>query len=83
MNIEEYISSGILECYVLNQLNRTETEKVEALAAQHPEIMNEIHAIEEGLENYASLHGIQPPAALKNKILDTKATLFLYLTSAK
>jgi anti-sigma-K factor RskA len=69
LNIKDYISSGILECYVLGQLNRTETELVEQLAAQYPEIREEIRSIEEGLENYASAHAKVPPLALKDKII--------------
>ncbi len=69
MNIEEYISSGILECYVLGQLNRFDAAKVEELAMQHPEIKVELESIEKGLEHYAAAHAIAPPIGLKEKIL--------------
>ena len=69
MNIEEYISSGILECYVLGQLNRFDAAKVEELAIQYPELKLELESIEKGLENYAAAHAIVPPIYLKEKIL--------------
>ncbi|MBU2997359.1 anti-sigma factor [Cellulophaga baltica] len=46
MDIEKYITSGILELYVAGTLSEQENLEVVALAAEHPEIKKEIEEIE-------------------------------------
>ncbi len=65
-----YIESGILELYVLGELNEQEQHKVEAMAAQYPEVKQEISAIELAMEEYAIQHSVQPSIELENKILE-------------
>jgi anti-sigma-K factor RskA len=50
MNIEQYIESGVLELYVLDQLDTKERIQVEAMQKQHPKIAAEIISIEIALE---------------------------------
>lgn len=69
MNIEDYISSGILECYVLRQLSRTDSAKVEEMATLYPEVKKELLEIEESMEQYAQLHAKTPRAMVKEKLL--------------
>lgn len=61
MDIKNYIASGILEQYVLGKLSPQEEAEVERYAGQHPEIRQELDAIELALEEYALLHGRMPP----------------------
>lgn len=68
MNLQEYISSGIIESYVLNQVTEEERAELEAMASKHPEIKAEIRAIEEVLVNYAMAHSKTPPENLKEQI---------------
>ena len=68
MNLQEYISSGIIESYVLNQITDEERAELEAMAAKHPEIKAEIRAVEEVLVNYAMAHSKTPPSDLKEQI---------------
>lgn len=68
MDIRAYIASGILEQYVLGLTTPAETEEVERLARLHPEVKNEIGAIQSSLETYARQFAQTPPAALKDKI---------------
>ena len=70
MNISNYIASGVLELYVNGLLSETEKREVEALAAQNPEIQQEIFHIEEALENYALAHRQTPKRNMKQAILD-------------
>lgn len=70
MNIKEYISSGILELYVLGQLSPEEEREVEALQEQHEEIRREIYEISLGMEKYAQLSGITPPANAESRLFD-------------
>ena len=69
MNIQEYISSGILESYVLGALSKVEAAEVESMASKNPEVKEEIRRIEEGLFKYAEAHAVSPKPELKNKIL--------------
>jgi anti-sigma-K factor RskA len=66
VNIQEYISSGVIESYVLGQLSAKESAELEALAKKHPEVNAEIRAVEETLLNFSAK---TPPAHLKAKIL--------------
>ncbi|RQO72134.1 hypothetical protein DBR43_13015 [Pedobacter sp. KBW06] len=65
-----YIESGILELYVLGELNEQEQYEVEAMAAKYPEVKQEISAIELAMEEYAIQHSVQPSLGLENKILE-------------
>lgn len=67
--VKEYIESGILELYVLGQLDATEMAEVEAMAVKFPEVKAELEAIEIALENYAIENAIEPSTDLSDKIL--------------
>lgn len=75
MNINDYIASGILEEYILGQLSASQRAEVEAMAAQHPEVREELKVIEEALAKYGMAHARPMPAALKQDILRRVATL--------
>ncbi len=68
MNLHEYISSGIIESYVLNQLTNKERIELEEMAAQYREVRAEIAAVEEVLSSYALAHSKPPPEYLKEQI---------------
>lgn len=70
MNVEEYISSGILEAYVLGDLPPEEAIEVSRLAKEHSEIKEEISKIEISLEQTAFEMAVKPPSRIKEKILD-------------
>ncbi|MBA3971078.1 MAG: hypothetical protein H0X46_02860 [Bacteroidetes bacterium] len=66
MNIKDYISSGVIESYVLGQLSDQECAELKVLAKLHPEIKAEIESVEETMMTFASK---TPPAKLKQNIL--------------
>lgn len=68
MSAEEYIASGILEAFVMDQLDEKERAEVLQMAEKHPEIKAEIAAIEEGLMAFAQKGAIAPPSSIKEKI---------------
>lgn len=68
MDIKDYIASGILEAYALDDLPQEERAAVEAMLAKHPELQQELHTIEEGLEALAMETAIAPPADLKDSL---------------
>jgi anti-sigma-K factor RskA len=67
--LKAYIESGILELYVLGQLNAQEQAEVAVMAAKYPEIKQEIAAIEIAMEQYAQQHAIKPAGAIESKIM--------------
>ncbi|KQC00041.1 hypothetical protein AQF98_14515 [Pedobacter sp. Hv1] len=67
--VKAYIESGILELYVLGQLNTQECSEVEAMANKYPEVKAELSAIELALESYALENAVAPSSALEEKIL--------------
>ena len=74
MNIQEYISSGIVESYVLGLASDEERREFEKSCDQYPELLAARTAFELVLEKQAMENAITPPAALKNKIIDTIGT---------
>lgn len=70
MNVEEYISSGILEMYVLGDLPPEEALDVVRMSEEYPEIKDEISKIELSMEKTAFEMAVTPPAQLKDKILN-------------
>lgn len=71
MNTKEYIESGILESYVLGVATAGESAEVERLSLEYPAIRQELDAIRNSLETYALQYEKEPPAFLKNKIMET------------
>lgn len=69
MNLQAYITSGILELYVHGLATPEEIREVEAMAEQHPEVQQELDAINKALESYAGIHGVEPPEGLKDMIM--------------
>ena len=71
MDIEKYISSGILEAYALDTLSPKEKKEVESILAQYPELKTELDAIEASFEGLAMKTAIAPPMDLKEAILSS------------
>jgi len=69
-----YIETGILELYVLGQLNAQEQREVEAMASRFPDIKQEITAIEIAMEQYAVSHAIEPTIGLEKQIFEKITT---------
>ena len=72
-NIQEYLDSGVIEMYVLDQLNDAERAEVEKLAAQYPEIREEIVEVEEAMGTYHTLEGLTPPDHILSNIMAATA----------
>jgi len=65
-----YIESGILELYVLGQLNAQEQSEVQAMASTYPEVKQEMEAIEIAMEKYAVQNAVKPSIGLENRIFE-------------
>lgn len=70
MNIEEYISSGILEAYTLGELNTAERIEVEKMLLQHAALRDELARIELTQEKLLFDVAVAPPPALKEKLFE-------------
>ena len=74
MDIQEYISSGILEAYALDTLLAEERVEVEDLLSQYPELRLELTEIEKGLEAVAFETAVEPNKELKSSLLNALDT---------
>lgn len=70
MNIKEYISSGIVESYVLGLASEEEKVEFEKLCLQYPELVAARNSFEISLEKQAFADAPEPPAAVKQKFFD-------------
>ena len=70
MNILEYISTGILEAYVLGELTEAESAQVEKNISMSPELKAELLKVEETLEAFTMKASIKPRAEVKAKIME-------------
>lgn len=70
MNIQEYISSGIVESYVLGLASDEERREFEKSCDQYPEVLAARTAFELALEKQAMENAIAPSVDLKNKIAE-------------
>lgn len=68
MNIKEYISSGIIESYVLGLASSEEREEFERMCAAHTEVRLAREEFEIQLENHALKNSVQPPAHVRSKL---------------
>lgn len=69
MDIQAYISSGIIEAYVLGLASAEEVREVEAYAVKYAEVKEAIQQFEAALENELLQNAAPPPAHLKEKVL--------------
>ena len=68
MNIQEYISSGIVESYVLGLASPEERAQFEKMCVLHPELVEVRTNFEISIEQQAFQNSMAPPAASKEKI---------------
>ena len=73
MNIQEYISSGIVESYVLGLAEEAERVQFEQMCTQHAEVRAARDAFELSLEQQALAGVVAPPVQLRETILQQLA----------
>lgn len=73
MNIQEYISSGIVESYVLGLAEEAEKAEFEQMCAQYAEVRAARHAFELSLEQHAMAAAVVPPAHVRETVLQQLA----------
>tara|TARA_B100000780_G_C21068461_1_gene429782 strand:+ start:278 stop:1144 length:867 start_codon:yes stop_codon:yes gene_type:complete len=70
LDIKEYISSGIIESYVLGSASPQERQEVECMGHIYPEIQLEVRKQQLMIEEMANKLAVAPPAELKAKVMD-------------
>jgi Anti-sigma-K factor rskA len=75
MNINDYISSGILEQYVSGTATPQERQEVECMSHIYPEIHTELLTVQHAIEAYAQAQAITPPKHLRQNIFDAIAAI--------
>ncbi|HLP12497.1 MAG TPA: cupin domain-containing protein [Flavobacteriales bacterium] len=70
-SVKEYIESGILEMYLLGLASEVECAEVEQMAAQHPEVRNEMEVIAVTIEKQAMETAVEPHENMKPLVLAT------------
>jgi anti-sigma-K factor RskA len=69
VNIQEYISSGIVESYVLGLADEAERVEFEQMCTLHAEIRSARDAFELSMEQHAIASAIAPPVQMRETIL--------------
>jgi anti-sigma-K factor RskA len=75
VNLENYISSGILESYVLGELSPSQNIELESVAEKYPEVRDEILKIEEVFHQIAISNSKVPLPGIKDAIFSRIDTL--------
>ncbi|MEI2740496.1 MAG: anti-sigma factor [Chitinophagaceae bacterium] len=70
MNVQEYISSGIVESYVLGLASDEERREFEQMCTQYPEVLAARTTFELVLEKQAMENAVAPATNLKNRIFE-------------
>ena len=70
MNVQEYISSGIIESYVLGLASSEERREFESMCKQYPEILQARIDFELVLEKQAMQNTIVPSSIIKDQLLE-------------
>jgi len=68
VNAQDYISSGLLEAYVLGALSESEFEQVAGAICRFPAVRDEVAVLEESMFQQAQLVAVAPPPALEDRI---------------
>ncbi|MGJ8661005.1 MAG: anti-sigma factor [Bacteroidota bacterium] len=69
LDIKEYISSGIIESYVLGVVSDQERREVECMSHIYPELQEHLLAVQQNLEQLSEGWKKEPPAELKGKVM--------------
>jgi anti-sigma-K factor RskA len=70
VNVQEYISSGIVEQVVLGLANKADVAEFEQLCTQYPELVAVRETFEKQLEKFALENAVHPPVGVKVRFLE-------------
>lgn len=81
MDIKEYISSGIIEAYVMNLASEEEVSILMCISQHNTEVAQAILEAQIMLEDFATAQAISPPAELKEMIWDKVSDQSIHRTT--
>jgi anti-sigma-K factor RskA len=70
VNVQEYISGGIIESYVMGLASEPERVEFEQQCAQYPEIVAALRDFEERFEKFALENAVPPPPMVRVRFLE-------------
>jgi len=70
VNAQDYISSGIVESYVLGLASPEEQSEFERMCRQYPEVLQARMDFELAMEQQAFQNAVTPPPALKQQVME-------------
>ncbi|SEM20490.1 Anti-sigma-K factor RskA [Chitinophaga rupis] len=70
MDVQRYISSGIIESYVVGLLPTQEAREVEQAIGLYPEVKAAVEACRQDMERYVQLHAITPPKGIRKRLME-------------
>lgn len=70
MNVQEYISSGILEAYALGELSAQERSEVEMNLRRYPELRDELASVEAVQESFLMKAAMKPRESLRRELFE-------------
>ena len=70
MDVQRYISSGILESYVFGMLPEAEHNEVEAVVLQYPDIKAAVNLLQQDKERFVQLYAVAPPPGVKDRLIE-------------
>jgi len=73
VDVQRYISSGIIESYIAGLLSIQEVQEVEEAIAQNPEVKAAATSCQLDMEQYVKMHAVVPPVGIKSRIMDMLA----------
>ncbi|WP_034044392.1 anti-sigma factor [Wocania ichthyoenteri] len=68
--INTFLSSGLLEKYLLGETTSAETEMVETYILKYPEVQNTYNTLQNNLEIVAKSNAVEAPKGILNNILE-------------
>lgn len=70
MDVQRYISSGVIENHVAGLLSEPESREVISAIQQYPEVSAAADAVQQDIEYYIQLWARKPPAGIKRQLMD-------------
>jgi anti-sigma-K factor RskA len=70
VDVQRYISSGIIESHVAGLVSEAEAREVESAIQQFPEVKAAADAVRADMERYVQMWAVKPPPGLKKQLLD-------------
>ncbi len=68
MKTHPYLTSGILEAYLLGLVTEKEREELEQVLVADPEVLSQLNELEATMEEYFISNAVPPPPGIREKI---------------